>query len=134
MILCGYRYNTKCNIIYYDSKALGTLSTNTNLFSKALEKPADPPSIETEHFDVNVFQAYQNMIEGDFSSFPPKQSKDIYDFTCKVINFKDLLLLIWRSVYCNKELISQHERAGELSRRSSNSLDVDCELGFGEGR
>lgn len=73
------------------------------------------------------------MMDEDFSSLPPKQSRDIYDFACKVINFRDLLLLIWKSVYCNKELIAREEGSGANSRKSSNSLDVDGELGFGEG-
>jgi hypothetical protein len=119
--------------VYYDPQAAGVLCTNPSLFAKALERPAELPSIETEHFDVNVFQTYQDMLEGDFSGLPIKQSKDVYDFTCKVINCRDLLLLVWRAVYCNKDLIAQADHAGDLSRKSSNSLDVDCELGFGEG-
>ena len=131
LILCGYRYNTKCNIIYYDPKAQGILGTNANLFPKALDNKQPAPSLETEHFDLNVYQVYKDMLEDDFSSLPPKQSKDIYDFACKVINFRDLLLLIWHSVYSNKELIADGDEGRADSQRSSNSFDVEAELGFG---
>lgn len=132
MILCGYRYNTTCSIIYYDTEATGFLTTDGKLLEQSMAIPDSEHRIENDHFDINLYQVYKNLQSDEDHSVGGKQSQDVFESACKVINFRKLLLSIWGSVFNQADLLLVDPSRDDASRRS-NSFDIENELIFGDG-
>ena len=94
---------------------------------KAYSQQGDLCSIETEHFDQNVYQIYKDICEGnDESTNTRQQSNDIYEFACKVLNFRRLLLKLWRHVRDNPDLMNKD--AEEIDGELELSFNIENEL------
>jgi hypothetical protein len=89
-----------------------------------------PRSIETEHFDVNPYQLYLDIYEGRVSEQPSKQSKDVFDFICKVLNFRSVIMKIWKAHFARREELLRQGNVLDDDLQDL-SFDIEQELDFG---
>lgn len=108
------------------------MTTDGKLLVKAMAEPDQEFSIESDHFDINVYQAYKCLQSDGGHLLPMNQSRDVFESVCKVINYRRLLLSIWHSVFNRSELLALDNVADDQSV-GSNSFDLEKELVFGDG-
>ena len=123
LILCGYRYNSSCNIIYYESESRDIICADPKLIFRAFTDGSEHISLDTEHFDQNIFQVYQDLYDAKPEGVVKRQSNDVFDFTCKVLNFRPLLLKLCKHVFENQNLLNKQ------SEEQNNDLEVSFNLG-----
>lgn len=123
LILCGYRYNSSCNIIYYESESRDIICADPKLIIRAFSDDSEQISLDTEHFDQNISQVYQDLYAAKPEGVVRRQSNDVFDFTCKVLNFRPLLLKLCKHLFENQSLLNKQ------SEEQNNDLEVSFNLG-----
>lgn len=121
--MCGYRYNTVCNIVYYREDVKNTLFPDSISLQETFKE-------HTANLFYNYTPAeyYRIMIDPNEGPIQESKKRDKFELMLRIINLRDVILHAWVTTYNN------HQDLFNLSENSileEKEFDVNFELRFG---